>query len=545
MKKAKTPLLAFLQKAYQIAAASTKKGAPPADELLDQAKERAWTRRKFLEKSGKAAVLTGMGGWLAGCNKEGALLSNLGGDELTGSAKKKGKNEAKIAIVGAGIAGLHALHTLKQGGVNNVTLYEGSERVGGRIMTASNVMAPGLKTEFGGEFIDTSHDDMLNLASYFGLTLLDTQASSEQSLIKDAYFFNGQHYTLAQVIAEFEVIAPQMESDIAQLSNNITYWNHSAADVFFDNQSISTYLTSIGCSGWLKELLEVAYETEYGLSPTVQSCINLLFLISTDTSGGTFDIFGDSDERYKIAGGNQQIVDLLAGLYPSHIETGRALTAIGKQGDGYLLHLSGYGQPKKFDYVLLTLPFTILRNIDIQFTLPTWKQNAIDNLGYGTNAKLMLGFTDRHWRGLGYTGYLFTDNGVQTGWDNSQMQAGNTGPGGFTVYVGGQTGIDIGSGTAQSQASNYLPLLDQMFPGMQAKYNGNAARFHWPSYPWSLCSYACYTTGQFTTVSGAERKTVDRLYFAGEHCSWNFQGYMNGAAHTGREAAEEILDDLS
>jgi monoamine oxidase len=67
---------------------------------------------------------------------------------------------------------------------------------------------------------------------------------------------------------------------------------------------------------------------------------------------------------------------------------------------------------------------------------------------------------------------------------------------------------------------------------------------HWPSYPYSLGSYAAYKKGQWTTIRGAEFKPVGNLFFAGEHCSLKYQGYMNGAAETGFLAAQEILKVL-
>ena len=80
-----------------------------------------------------------------------------------------------------------------------------------------------------------------------------------------------------------------------------------------------------------------------------------------------------------------------------------------------------------------------------------------------------------------------------------------------------------------------------MFPGSHAARNGNSGAFHWPAFPWSLGSYACYKTGQWTTLAGEEGKAEGNLFFAGEHCSLDFQGYMNGGAETGRRAAEAIL----
>ena len=41
-------------------------------------------------------------------------------------------------------------------------------------------------------------------------------------------------------------------------------------------------------------------------------------------------------------------------------------------------------------------------------------------------------------------------------------------------------------------------------------------------------------------MMGAEGKKVGNLYFAGEHTSLFFQGYMEGAAETGDAVAKQI-----
>jgi len=91
------------------------------------------------------------------------------------------------------------------------------------------------------------------------------------------------------------------------------------------------------------------------------------------------------------------------------------------------------------------------------------------------------------------------------------------------------------------QAAHLLPGLERAFPGLTAAQNGRVERFHWPTYPLLRGRYACYKPGQWTTIAGAEGRPVGNLFFAGEHCSYDFQGYMNGAAETGRTAAEAIL----
>ncbi len=521
MRTAKTSIFSMLQKAFSIASKANKTNAAPADEILGQMQENAWTRRKFLENTGKFSILAATTGILDACNTPKVSASNT-----------------RIAIVGGGIAGLHAAHILAKGGIDNFTIYEAADRIGGRMFTAKNIMGAGLTTELGGEFIDSGHEDMFNLANEFGFTLFDTQSPSELLLTKDAYYFNGQHYSLLEVINAFSTIAPQMQADIDMLPDSITYNSYGAAAAY-DTLSISQYLTQIGASGWLRSLIEVAYETEYGLSCDLQSAINMLFLISADTSGGTFDIFGESDERYKIAGGSQQVTDVLASKYNAHIEIGKQLLSIHDKGSYFELVFSGISKPVKAEYVILAIPFSVLRNVYIDVKLPTWKRNAIEKLGYGTNAKLAMGFSERTWRNNGYTGYVFANNGIQSGWDNSQLQGGIEG--GYTVFLGGQKAIDLAANTAEYQAQQHLFKLDVIFTGSFAKYNNKAARFNWHSYQHTQGSYSCYLVGQWTSIAGAERTPVGRLYFAGEHCSLDYQGYMNGAAETGRVAAEEIL----
>jgi monoamine oxidase len=530
--KPKTNLFAKLQLAFRLALQA--KASEQGDTLSVLQKHEAYSasRRRFIQNTAIAGLALASNSFISGCRKEdNTALSNGWYNE----------QKLKVCIVGAGMAGLNCAYQLKKKGLL-AKVMEGNSRSGGRMFTAKNIMGNGYTTELGGEFIDSTHKDMLQLVQEFGLTLLDTQDASQLSLTKDAYFFNNQHYTLQQVIAAFQDIAPQMQSHINSLPDYVTYDNPGNGAAF-DAMSITQYLESIGCSGFLKKLIEVAYVTEFGLEAQEQSALNLLYLISTNTSQGSFDIFGDSDERYKIAGGNQQLTDALANNIKEQITYEHKLIVIRQVApERYQLIFeksNGSTAEVRADVVVLALSFTMLREVDIQIELPEWKRHAIDHLGYGMNAKLMLGFNTRTWVNAGYTGYVFSDELVQSGWDNTQMQNGSGG--GYTIYSGGQIGIDVGQGSAASQADNYLPVLNKIFAGSQSAYNGKAERMHWPSSVWMKGSYACYKPGQYSTIAGAERRSIGKLLFAGEHCSLDFQGYMNGAAESGRKAANRIL----
>ncbi|UOG73193.1 FAD-dependent oxidoreductase [Hymenobacter tibetensis] len=533
--KARTPLLRALQRAFGLAVVANEPGAPSAHELADMATSQS--RRDFLVTTTKMGLLVGAGGLLAACETEVVEPESLSGQTAFDA---KG-SQPRIVVVGAGIAGLNCAYQLRKLGLR-ADIYEASSRTGGRIFTATDLMAPGLTTELGGEFIDSGHRDMLQLAREFNLPLYDVQAPSETVLTKDAYYFNGRHYTVGQVIQAFQPYARQVATDIRALPNTITYDNLTPAAARFDQLSIAQYFDTLGMTGLIRELLEVAYLTEYGLEVNQQSAINFLWLFSADTHKGAFDIFGESDERYKIQGGNQRLTDALAQQLAGQLKVGHRLTRLAQNAAREYVLTFELASTQTIevvaDYVVLTLPFTVLRQLDLQLALPAWKTNAIHNLGYGTNAKLFLGFNGRPWRTEGDTGYIFTDQPVQTGWDSGQLQP--TRQSAYTVYLGGQEGMAVGAGTPQSQVQRYLPVLEAVWPAARGTYNGRAERMHWPTHPYTLGSYACYKPGQFSTIAGAERKPVGNLFFAGEHCSAWYQGYMNGAAETGRMAADEV-----
>ena len=192
------------------------------------------------------------------------------------------------------------------------------------------------------------------------------------------------------------------------------------------------------------------------------------------------------------------------------------------------------------EIVVLCIPFSILRNIQLQVPLPAIKTKAIQELGYGTNAKLILGFQERTWRKQGFTGDSYTGGlPYQSGWDASRQQGGHLGA--YTIFPGGKEGTDLAAGSPQDQARRLLPGLDKVFPGVQEKWLGTALRAYWPSNPYVLASYACYMPGQYTQIRGAERFPVGNLYFAGEHTSLDSQGYMNGGAESGRLVAEALI----
>jgi monoamine oxidase len=427
-------------------------------------------------------------------------------------------------------------HELKKKGIV-AKLFEAGDRVGGRMRSVRGKFGTQV-AEFGGELIDTGHGTIMALATELGLELEDLVAF-DASVRKDTYFIGGRVLTDTEVVDRFRPIAMEMATTL-ELAE--------ADDAVFETTdaiSIRAWLDSIaGADEEMKTLLDVAYTIEYGLEAEEQSIFNMLYLIDYETVD-PFRVFGDSDEAFHLKGGSDLIPTGLASRLEGQIQTGHRLTRISAGTMGRIklsFDRAGSAVESEFDRVVLALPFTMLREVEISLPLPPEKTDAIDNLGYGTNAKLIGGFTSRPWRTTGQTsGSATTDNGLQAVWETSRAQAGDGGI--LTNYLGGQPGLAIGGMTAETAFTAALPGLEQIFPGTTAAYSGNAVLAHWPTQPLAKGSYACYTPGQWAFF-GTEKTAVDNLHFAGEHTSEDYQGYMEGGAESGARAAMEVATAL-
>jgi len=531
----RSPLFGSLRRALRVAAASARRGehAPPVDEWL----EALSTRRRFLRHTALAGAAVTVGTLAPACSREPEPPAQPGTPPGGGP---------RIAIVGAGMAGLNTAYKLQQVGLQ-ARIFEGSDRTGGRMFTATDLLGDGLTTELGGEFIDSTHEEMLALMKEFRLEQLDTRAPEVASLAPETYFVNGRHYTQAQAARAFVPLAKRILEDYDALGEVVDFQTEGGGTKF-DRQSVAQYFDSLGVRGWMRELLDVAYVTEYGLDAGEQSALNFIFLIGTGdlSDAASFELLGESDERYKVVGGNQRLVDELARRVEPQIQRRHRLEAVrGNTTGGYTLTFQADGRAidEDADVVVLAIPFTLLRDVKLDVEMPAVKKLAIQELGYGANAKVLVGFSSRPWQAQGYSGSTYSDEAFQLAWDNSFLQKAPSG--GLTLYSGGKAAIDAGQGTAEQVAARLMTGIERAYPGTSKLRNGKVSRFHWPTFPWTRGSYSCYKPGQWTTIAGAEGMPVGNLFFAGEHCSYDFQGYMNGAAQSGADTAKAVMAKLS
>jgi monoamine oxidase len=497
----------------------------------------------------------------------------VGAAAVSGPIAALAATPPRIAIVGAGIAGLNAALTLQDAGIGS-TVYEASNRVGGRMHSDSPLTNPdGTSTwendqtsEHCGELIDSGHKTILKLANRFNLPTVDL-IGAEPTQSSETYYFFGHYYPRTQAISDFKPVYNAVHKDMSAAGYPTTYKTHTDAGVALDQMSVYDWIETRvpgGHKSPMGRLLDVAYNIEYGNVSTVQSSLNLIYLLAFQPVPGNFRIFGASDERYHIAGGNELLPKkIYASLPQGSVQLNTALTAIAINANGsYNLSFSSPTGPftSTVDRVILALPFSVLRTLNYRKAgFDNLKVTAITELGAGANAKLQLQFKTRHWNDstgawVPYVGISngasYADTGYQNTWDVTRGQTGGTGI--LVDYTGG--GVPVASFKGQpttadavSYGQTFLKKLEPVFPGITAQWNGRATLDTPLTNPFLLGSYSYWKVGQYVKFSGYEKARQPfpngRCHFAGEHCSQDFQGYMEGGASEGARAAGEILSD--
>ncbi|MDF1503719.1 FAD-dependent oxidoreductase [Roseisolibacter sp. H3M3-2] len=450
---------------------------------------------------------------------------------------------ASVAVVGAGLAGLTCAVRLREGGVV-ADVYEASARLGGRCWTRRDgTFRDGQLTEHGGELIDQSHVAIRQLAQELGLPL-DNVLAAEPNGTEALYWFDGAPYTYEEATRDLKAVWQPLKRDYVEAGYPTSYARSTPRGRALDAMSVAAWIEQTvpgGRASRLGQLLEVAYVIEYGAEATEQSALNLIYLLG-GVGQGQLRVFGPSNEKYKVRGGNDLLVTRLAERLPQGVRTGKALVGIRRNLARWELRFAD-GTAQLYDRVVLALPFSILRTVDRAGAgFPAVKERAITELGMGANSKLAVQFETRRWHALGCNGDTTSDRGYQQTWEATRAQPGTRGI--LVDYTGGQASLAQSGKPTQTLAQQFLAQVAPVLPGLQPTPGPGGVRAafdDWPAYPWTKGSYSYFRVGQYTAFGGAEAEAVDGCHFAGEHTSVDAQGYLEGAVESGERAAAEVL----
>jgi monoamine oxidase len=516
---------------------------------LDEAEEllaRPVTRRAFLGVAAAGAV------------------AGLGVASRRPVSARGGEGSPRVVIVGSGIAGLGCAYRLWARHGIKAEVYEYNTVPGGRIKTLRGYFEDGQIVEEHGEFINPEHTATLALAKSFGLRLDNTDKYPPGTHPgRETMRFHGKRWPQAALNRDWHEWAWKLFHHAAFVTAPWpqTYNASNAGGRRFDHMSVTEWVDTYIPGGVASDFGAVciaAVLDEFGGPADETSALNLVYLLGQDDSTasgsqphGTPQLAG-ADEKWHIHGGNDQLITgLLARLPAGVLKLGERLVAIRPgAGGGYRCSFECGGRTHDVgaDHVVLAIPFTLLRSVDLsRVPISPVHRRALNEEPLGTNSKFFLQFSPRVWNAEGVTGNCYDDGVVQGGWDATSYQPGKTGilaalPGGDTALEWGQRyGLTAYSGRPpETMTDAFLQGFDALFPHVSPAFNGRSYFVWSPGDPHILGAYSYLAVGQFTAFNGIQGKREGNLHFAGEQTSQDFQGYIEGALRSGYRCAAEV-----
>lgn len=191
------------------------------------------------------------------------------------------RRQPKVGIVGAGLAGLAAAHTLRKAGLH-ATVIEGSTRIGGRCWSERGTFADGQVAERGGEFVDSVHEELIALVRELHLELDDVLEATPAGT--DAYtLFDGTRYTVAEATHDYEALFPVVQQQAKALGDAYGYVGSNRAARSLDAISMAQWIDKYvpgGRTSRFGRLLANAFAEEFAVEVGQLSAINLVLALA-------------------------------------------------------------------------------------------------------------------------------------------------------------------------------------------------------------------------------------------------------------------------
>jgi len=255
----------------------------------------------------------------------------------------------------------------------------------------------------------------------------------------------------------------------------------------------------------------------------------------TDALGGHFgfELGGNPSRWRKIKGGTDMLPKAIARRLAEKIQYGSPVVKIeqdARSATTTYLH-AGSSQKIVADRLLCTIPFSVLRNIEMD-GISDRKIEVIKRARYDAVCRVYLQTRNRYWERKGLNGFAFTRSGIEI-WHPTWSQLGPRGI--LMTYVRPGEAERITNLKETERVSSTLTQLDEIFPGLRTNFEGASSKC-WLDDEWSRGAWSFVGFKDFGTAIGVEG---GRIHFAGEHLS-QWSSWMQGAISSGLRAVKEI-----
>ena len=445
----------------------------------------------------------------------------------------------KVIIVGAGLAGLAAGYELKRAGHNPVIL-EAQQRVGGRVYTLRDPFTDGMYAEVGAMRIPRAHTLTMEYIEKFGLKTNDFTMDNP-----NAYYYMGGKKVRAHEAAKdpsllgFDVAmnekgktagamymkAIQPLIDMIQRDGE-DGWDEIVLE--YDQYSTREFLE---LNGWSEGMIEM-----FGLLANQESVMNSSFLeLFREDSGNYYT------NMVEIQGGTDRLPHAFLPELKDNIRFGAKMIAMDQSPDNVTIHYQTLAG--KFsetgDYAIITVPFPVLRHVEVLKPFMRAKQRAIRQLHYDASAKILFQCKRRFWE---------EDDGIFGGGTLTDLPIRNL----YYPDHGRETGrgIILASYTWSEDAQRWgslkpddriIQALDdvaEIHPQVTKEFEVGTS-WMWHDDEFAGGAFALFDPGQQTLLHEEIVKPEGRIHFAGEHASL-YHAWIQGAIESGLREAVAI-----
>jgi monoamine oxidase len=480
-------------------------------------------RREFIRELSMSAAALALAPRIARASKRG-------GFKIAGQPKN-------VVILGGGLAGLAAGFELKKAG-HNVTILEARRFPGGRVQTIHD-FASGQYAEAGALSFPKSHEFTYGYATDFGLPMRPAFRFGVDSIAN----IRGNRFRINS-------------SGSADIPFHLTSRERAAGVFGMIQLYLGDYIDAVGNPrkpNWppeelraidsitLKQLLLNLGATDGAIDIIAASQLGILgFGLESFSAldGVVTEAIASDPLFYEIVDGNDSLAYVLKRKVKKQFRKSSIVRRIEQNQTSVTVTYTNGDELQTItaDRVICTLPFPVLKEIEISPSFSEDKQRAINELKLTPVTRTYLQFRSRVWEQGGFSGYGLTDLPIQNTYSPTLTQEGRSGI--LASYTGGQRALDLGAMNEADRQSFVLHQMGNLFGGLDSQYDGGTSLV-WQEDKFARGAFTYFEPGQMTTLLPIAQRPEGRVHFAGEHTSaWH--GWMNGALESGNRAAEEV-----
>ena len=444
----------------------------------------------------------------------------------------------RVAVVGAGMAGLVAAYELMRAG-HTVSLHEARERCGGRIRTRRNAFGDGLYVEEGAIDFGDGYTLIEQYLTQFAIPRA-APAPSAKAAEAEVYYVSGKRYLSA---AGREPDWPYALSPSERRLGRRGLWEkygHPAEAVLdepFGSHSLSRAARALDARS-VAELARRAGASDAAVLLMRQNFLGADYEHVSALEDLLWQRFLDRSRTWsRLEGGNERLPQAFAERLGPRVFYGAQLRAFSQERDGVRLTFShgGAQQQVNAERAVIAIPFSVLRGVEFGDALARHKRTVVEKLRYESVTCVQLHARHRFWHQAGLKGQASTDLPIGTVLDASAGQHGEAGI--LVTQATGGASRRLAALTPAERLSFALENVGRVYPGMGEAYAGGSS-VCWDQEPFALGGWAYYAPGEMNSLFPHVAVPDGRIHFAGEHTAST--AFAEGAAQSGLRVAQEI-----